>query len=44
MNSYIEHCLLHSDKNALKHLPELFSIQCRALMGNLLLSMTNLKL
>ena len=44
MNSFIEHCLLHSDRSAIKHIPGLFSMQCKALMGNLLLSMTNLKL
>ena len=44
LSPYIEHSLHCKDTENLEHIPELFSIQCRAIMGNLLLSMTNLKL
>lgn len=44
MNDYIWDCLHNPDSNNLKHIVELFSIQCKALMGKLLLEEKNVRL
>lgn len=44
MNDYILDCMHNPASNNLKHIVELFSIQCKALMGKLLLEEKNVRL
>lgn len=37
MSAYMQHCLDEPDKDSLEHIPELFSLQCKALIGELFL-------
>lgn len=44
MSEYIQECMIHPDEDMLGNLPELFAIQCKALMGKLLLEEKGVKL